>query len=305
MTGRQKALGTEIVPFQADGRVPAGTVRALCRSIPAARCRNGVQGTSLTFPVGIDSLLFSLAVVGSRTKADTQHLAQFLGSKRSERFESYRKVRANLQADVQDGSATGHVGLGNLPRLCVRDVFVAHPGDSHRVLESLAEMELGDVVFKRLPERKDLGKSLAVNVLQFSGSRDHSFEILVGQHDCTVDKIAEYGDQLAVVAGLEVLPAEIVVLGFRRIGGQDVPHHVCLAREIFKIFMSPDSPVAGSGDLVALEIEELVGRDVVRQDIAVAVGFEHRREDYAVEDDVVLADEMHKTGVLTLPPFLP
>ena len=69
--------------------------------------------------------------------------------------------------------------------------------------------------------------------------------------------------------------------------------------------MSPDSPVAGSGDLVALEIEELVGRDVVRQDIAVAVGFEHRREDYAVEDDVVLADEMHKTGVLTLPPFLP
>ena len=68
--------------------------------------------------------------------------------------------------------------------------------------------------------------------------------------------------------------------------------------------MQPDGPVARRGDLVALEIEELVGRHVFGQDI-VAVGLEHRREDDAVKDDVVLADKVDHLRVIRLPIFLP
>ena len=68
--------------------------------------------------------------------------------------------------------------------------------------------------------------------------------------------------------------------------------------------MRPHGPVAGCGDLVPLEVQELVGRDVLRQDI-VAVSLEHRREHDTVEHDIVLANEMHELGVGTLPPLLP
>ena len=55
--------------------------------------------------------------------------------------------------------------------------------------------------------------------------------------------------------------------------------------------MEPNSPVARCRDFVVLEIEELVRRHVVGQDI-VAVSLQHCREDDAVEHDVVLAYEV-------------
>ena len=68
--------------------------------------------------------------------------------------------------------------------------------------------------------------------------------------------------------------------------------------------MQPDCPVARSGNLVVLQIQELVGWHVVGHDV-LAVGFHHHREDDAVEHDVVLADEVYQTGVLVLPPLFP
>ena len=77
-----------------------------------------------------------------------------------------------------------------------------------------------------------------------------------------------------------------------------------LAREIDQILMEPDGPVARRGDLVVLQVEELVGRHVVGQDIA-SMGFEHGGEDEAVEDDIILADEVDEARLRVLPPFLP
>ena len=68
--------------------------------------------------------------------------------------------------------------------------------------------------------------------------------------------------------------------------------------------MEPDGPVARRGDLVVLQIEKLVGGHVVGQDIA-SVGLEHGGEDEAVEDDIVLADEVDEARLRVLPPFLP
>ncbi len=65
--------------------------------------------------------------------------------------------------------------------------------------------------------------------------------------------------------------------------------------------MKPHGPVARSGDFVVLEVQELVGGDIVRQ-VVRAVGHEHRREHDAVEHDVVLAYEMEHAGLRVFPP---
>jgi hypothetical protein len=75
-------------------------------------------------------------------------------------------------------------------------------------------------------------------------------------------------------------------------------------REIHEILVEPYRPVARGRDLVAFEVEELVGRYVVRYDIA-ALCLEHGREDDTMEYDVVLADEVDETGRRVFPPSLP
>ena len=68
--------------------------------------------------------------------------------------------------------------------------------------------------------------------------------------------------------------------------------------------MEPYGPVAGSGNLVVLQIQELIGWHIVGHDIA-AVCFHHHWEDEAVENNIVFTDKMYQTGFVVLPPFLP
>ena len=131
------------------------------------------------------------------------------------------------------------------------------------------------VPFKGSPECRNLRQSLPVNVEEIAAGRNLAAEIFVGQDNSPVHEVAEYGHELAVVARLEILPAEIIVLGLRGIGSEDIPHHILLARELVEEFVSPYRPVAGSGNLVSLEVEELIGRDIVREDVAVSIGLQH------------------------------
>ena len=126
----------------------------------------------------------------------------------------------------------------------------------------------------------------------------------MGQDYCPVHEIPENRHKLAVVAGLEVLPGEVIVLCLRGIGTEDITQHVLLSRELLQILVEPHRPVLGCGYLVPFQVQELVCRDIVRED-KVPVGLQHGREDNAVEDDIVLPDEMHKPGILRFPPFLP
>ena len=127
----------------------------------------------------------------------------------------------------------------------------------------------------------------------------------MSEHYGPVHEVSEHGHQLGVVASLEVFPAEIVVLCLRGIGREDIAQRVFLSGEILNILVSPDGPVAGSGYLVPFQVKELVRWHILRKDESVSISLEHRREDYAVENNIVLAYEVHKLGVGTLPPFLP
>ena len=278
----------------------------ILRSVSDVRiCRPGMHGASLVGAVEVDRRgALTGAVVGAGVDADAKDAAELLGAERGEGLEGDGEVGADLEAGVEDGGRTVHVGLGGLPGLHVGDVLVADAGDVHRLLEGLAEVEGGEVVLQGLAAGEDGGERLGVNGFRLAVLRDGPAEVLVRQDDGAVDEVAEHGDELGVVALLEVLPGEVVVLGFGGIGGEHVAEHVLVAGEVLLVLVHPDGPAAGGRELVALEVEELVGRDVVREDV-IAVGLEHGREHDAVEDDVVLADEVDEAGVLVLPPGLP
>ena len=85
----------------------------------------------------------------------------------------------------------------------------------------------------------------------------------MGEHHGAVHEVAEDRHQLAVVALLEVSPCEVVVLGLGGVGGEHVAEHILLALEVAQVLVEPDGPVARGRDLVAFEVEELVGGYVV------------------------------------------
>ena len=77
-------------------------------------------------------------------------------------------------------------------------------------------------------------------------------------HDGPVYEVSEDRHEFAVVPLLEILPGKVVVLRLRSIGAEHVAQHILLAGELVNIFIEPDCPVAGSGYLVALEVQEFV-----------------------------------------------
>ena len=241
------------------------------------------------------------APVGS---GEIEHLAQLLGRERQERLEGNSQIGSDLQSHIHYGSHTLHVGLGELPWLGVGEILVADTGEVHSVLQSLTEVELLDVGIERVFHAVKFLDSGAVIVGEFTGSRNHAVEVFVGEHERAVHEVAENRYQLIVVASLEIAPREVVILGFGSIGSEHIAQHILLAGEIHKILMQPHRPVARGGNLVALKVEEFVGRHVVGHDIF-AVCLHHSGENEAVEHDIVLADEVNEASVFVLPPLLP
>ena len=68
-------------------------------------------------------------MVNAGADAYAEHLAQFLGGERSERFKGDGEVGADLEADIEYGAGALHIGLCDLPRLGVGDILVARAGD--------------------------------------------------------------------------------------------------------------------------------------------------------------------------------
>ncbi len=97
----------------------------------------------------------------------------------------------------------------------------------------------------------------------------------MGQHDGAIDKIAEYGHQLTVVASLEILPAEIIVLGLRSVGREDIPDDILFAREIAEILVGPYRPVAEVEILSPSRLRNSLAGTLSGRNVAVAVGLEH------------------------------
>ena len=76
------------------------------------------------------------------------------------------------------------------------------------------------------------------------------------------------------------------------------------AREILVVFVKPNSPISRSGNLVVFEIEKLVGRNIVGENVR-TFGIENCGEHNAVENNIVLADKVNEFGIGRFPIFFP
>ena len=209
-----------------------------------------------------------------------------------------------MQRDVQNGLHTLHVGLCHLPWLTFCDVTVADACQVHCLFQSIAELELFEHLFHVLLDILELVDGLTVNVEQFATLRHHAIEVFLRQLQCSVNEVAIDGHQFRVVALLEVLPHEVVVLCLGCVGCKHIAQYILLAGEVNEIFVQPYCPVARCRNLVVLEVEELVCRHVVGHDIS-TVRLHHHGEDETVEHDIVFSYEVYESGVLVLPPLLP
>ena len=182
-------------------------------------------------------------------------------------------------------------GFPFLPRLAFCDVTVANTSQIHSLELGITELKLVEQGLYLLLHILEFLKGLLVNVKQLATGRNHTVPVFLGQLQGTIHEVAINSHQLVVDAILEIFPSEVVILGLRGIGCQHIAQHILLARHVNQILVQPDSPVARGRDLVVLQVQELVGRYVVRHDI-LAMSLHHDGEDDAVEHDVVLSDEM-------------
>ena len=235
---------------------------------------------------------------------DVEHLDNLRSRERHKRLDGDRQLGSDLQSDVQNGLNTLRISLNDLPRLGVCQIFVTQTGEVHSLFQRLAEAVALDVLLQRLADLRHLGQRLAIVVGQLARRRNNALVILLRQHQRTIDKVAENSHQLVVIASLEVLPREVVILRFGRIGAQHVAQNVLLAGELIEVLVQPYGPITRGRNLVAFEVQELVCGHIFGQDIT-AVSLQHRRENDTVEDDVILTDEMYHLGILALPIFLP
>ena len=147
-------------------------------------------------------------------------------------------------------------------------------------------------------------QGLTVIVGQLTRSRHLPLEIFIRQDQRTVDEVTQDSHQLIVIACLEIFPSEVIIFCLRCIGGQHVAQYILFTRQVHQILMQPNRPVARGRDLIALQVQELIGGDVIRH-VVTAVCLHHHGEDQAVEHDVILTDEVNHAALRILPPFLP
>ena len=175
---------------------------------------------------------------------DVKHLTELGRAEREERLKGNLEVGNELERDIEDGLHALHVGLGHVPRLAVGNVFVADAGEVHSLLLCVAELEGVEQRLHLLLHVLKLLDCSAVYILQLATLGHDAVEVFLCELEGTVDEVAVNGYKLVVVAVLEVLPSEVVVLCLGSVGCEHVAQHVLLAGEINEIFVEPYSPVA-------------------------------------------------------------
>ena len=233
-----------------------------------------------------------------------QHFAQAGTGEGEEGFEGDAQVGGQLEGDVDDCLDALGVCLDDLPGFAVGQIFVADTCQVHGLLQRIAEAECLEQFLHFGLHVLELAQRLLVEVRQRTAGGHHAVVVFLRQLQGAVDEVAIDGHEFVVVARLKVLPGEIIVARFGRIGREDVAQHILLARHIHEVFVEPYGPVARGRYFIVFKVEKLVGGHVVGQDVR-AVCLEHGWEDDAVEHDVVLADKVNQARVLLLPPLLP
>ena len=177
-------------------------------------------------------------------RVDGKHLAELLAAEGQEWLKRDSEISCELQADIKDGLTSLGISLPYLPRLTLSNIAVTDTGEVHGLELSIAELKLFQQRLYFLLHVLELFKGCFIYIEQFATGRNHTIPILLSELEGTIHEIAINGYQFVVIAILEVLPSEVVILSFRGIGCQYIAQHILLARHIYQILMEPYSPVA-------------------------------------------------------------
>ena len=172
----------------------------------------------------------------------SEHTAELRHREGEEGLEEKRTISCDLEGNVEDRPGTIGICLDHLPRLEVGEVLIAQSGQLHGGALSIAEVEVLDESGGLLADLPHLGEYLPVLIRQI-GSGYLTVKVLPREHHRAIDEVAEDGHQLAVVAGLEVFPREVVVLSLRSVGSQYIAQDILLAGEVLEVLIEPDGPV--------------------------------------------------------------
>ena len=149
---------------------------------------------------------------------DSQHPKNFLRRKRHKGFDGNRRIGRDLQSHIQNRLHPGRIGLDHLPRFGIGQVFIPDTRNIHGVFQSFAEMVILDIPLERSLYGDHFRNGLAVIICQAAACRNLAAIILLRQHQCTIHKITQYGNQLVVITRLEILPRKVVIFRFGSVG---------------------------------------------------------------------------------------
>ncbi len=147
-----------------------------------------------------------------------QHLTQFAGRERQEGFKNDGQVGGYLEAEIQNATHPGQICFGQFPGFGVGQVFIADAGQIHGFFLGISKAEYIEQGFDLVLDVGKLLHCLPVVIVKFAPSRYFPLKILMSEYHSPVDKVAEYGYQFVVVAGLKIFPGKIIVLGFGGVG---------------------------------------------------------------------------------------
>ena len=223
------------------------------------------------------------------------------------RREGQEGVHDRLQA-VDDGKGDREspgglqaVRADGLPRGLALEVAVGLPGQGHGGLERRSKPACLNRRSGLVDGTARVVQQLDVPFLQGASLRHPPVEVACNHGQDAVDQVPVGGDQLVVVAADVLLPGEVRVARLRHVGRQHVTKRVRVVP--VQVVRQPDGPVPAGGELEPLQVEELVGGNVVGQ-VEAAVAQKHRRPDHGVERYVVLPHEVVRAAVL-LPEVAP
>src|SRR5690625_1780872 len=139
-------------------------------------------------------------------------------------------------------------------------------------------------------------------IRRISEFRDFTFKKAMCEAGGSEDKITQSICQVTIYPNLKILPCEIGIFCFRKCTAKYKSEQIRF--KIVQIFVQPDGPSPGGGELAPFQIQKFICRHIFRQDI-VSMLVKHRWKHDAVKDNVVFPDKMYQTGLLILPVSFP
>src|SRR3989344_2458218 len=119
----------------------------------------------------------------------------------------------------------------------------------------------------------------------FPYGRNHSLSMLIDKDQDPIDKITKLSKKLAITSHLKIFPAKFRVRRFRSISSNRIAS--LISSVLFEKIFEVNIPTIRLRKLSTFQIQKLIGRDLVWQNIRFILPHQHSGEKHSMERKVV------------------